>query len=181
MYCSSCGSAYVQNLSVVYMSGFREIKSTTIGFGRSLFVGKNKGASQNRLSQLATPPRARSYAGVLLPWVLIGIFGLWFSSFIFLGLNTQAGQGLQNSHHNQKVSRPLLDVGPDGVLALEIIGIGIAAGYLLMLPILLRGVRRYNRDVYSKAIQQWNSSFMCWTCGRIHEMRDQASAVVKTG
>jgi hypothetical protein len=179
MYCPSCGSAYVQKLSVVYMSGFRNTKSTMIGFGRSLFIGGNRGTTQSRLSQMATPPRARSYAGVLVPWLLLGMFGLWFCSFIFLGLNTQAGQGLQNSRHNQKVSRPLLDVGPDGVLALEMTGIGIGAGYLLILPFLLRSVRRYNRDVYSKAIQKWNSSFMCQTCGTIHEMRDQASAVVK--
>jgi hypothetical protein len=181
MYCPSCGSIYVQKLSVVYMSGFRATTSTTVGFSRGLFVGKNRGTSQSRLSQVATPPRARSYAGVLVPWVLTGIFGLWFSSFIFLGLHTQAGQGLQDPHHKKKVSRPLLDVSPKGVLALEIIGLGIAAGYLLTLPTLLRSVRRYNRDIYSKAIQKWNSSFMCRTCGTIHEMPDQASAATKTG
>jgi hypothetical protein len=59
--------------------------------------------------------------------------------------------------------------------------LGIAAGYLLTLPTLLRSVRRYNRDVYSKAIQKWNSSLMCRTCGTIHEMLDQASAAAKTG
>jgi hypothetical protein len=181
MYCPSCGSTHVQKLAVVYMSGFRDTKSTTVGFGRGLFVGRNRGTSQSRLSQMATPPRPRSYAGVFVPWVLVGMFGLWFYSLIFLGTHTEGGKGLQNSHHTKKASRPLIDVSPDGALALEIIGVGIGAGYLLILPFLLRGARRYNRDVYSPRIQKWNSSFMCQTCGMVHEMRDQTSAVAKTG
>jgi hypothetical protein len=130
---------------------------------------------------MATPPRARSYAGVLVPWVLVGMCGLWFCSFIFLGLNTEAGQGLQNPRNNEKVSRPLLDIGPDGVLALEMTGIGIGAGYLLILPFLLRGVRRYNRDVYSPGIQKWNSSFMCQSCGTVFEMLNTPLVAAKTG
>jgi hypothetical protein len=181
MYCPSCGSTYVQKLSVVYMSGFRNTKSTTVGLSRGLFVGRNRGTTQSRLSQMATPPRARSYAGVLVPWVLVGMCGLWFCSFIFLGLNTQAGQGLQNPRNNEKVSRPLLDIGPDGVLALEMTGIGIGAGYLLILPFLLRGVRRYNRDVYSPGIQKWNSSFMCQSCGTVFEMLNAPLVAAKTG
>jgi hypothetical protein len=116
---------------------------------------------------------------VLIPWALVGLFALWLSALIFLAPANQRNQGLQDPHRNQKASRVF--VGPQVVLVLKVISIGLGAVYLLMLPFLLRSVNRYNRDTYSKAIQKWDSSFMCQGCGMIVEMKEQASAVAKTG
>jgi hypothetical protein len=39
-----------KELALVYSSGIRAVKTRTIGFGRGLCFGRNRGASQSRLS-----------------------------------------------------------------------------------------------------------------------------------
>lgn len=179
MYCTSCGSPNMQKLSFVYTSGFRDHRGTVVGVGRGLFVGRNRRTSQSRLSQIAAPPRPRSYAGVMVPWVVVGLLGLWLCSLVILGLNTRTNEGLQNPRRYP--SELLIDLTPNGVLMLETIGIAIGVGYVAMLPLLLRGVQRYNRDVFSKAIQRWNASFMCQSCGMIVETPKHDLLAAKTG
>ncbi len=178
MYCRSCGSSDFKKLSFVYLAGTRDIQSTMVGFGRGLFVGKNRGTSQSRLSQLATPPRPRSYGGVVAAWVLVGMFGLMFWTITFTALRAPVNQGPPNRQLDHKTSKPVPAIE---VSMLENIGIAMGMAYPLLLLLLLRNVHRYNRDVYSKAMQRWNSSFMCQSCGAVVEALAQASTFARTG
>lgn len=181
MYCTSCGSPNMQRLAVVYMSGFRDYRGTVVGFGRGLFVGRNKGTSQNRLSQIASPPRPRSAAKLVGIWTTIGLIAAWLGLMIW-AQNTRAQQGTQNQHVRRPVApQPSVQLSPELSLILKGLGITAVAIYLLSLPLGLRSIHRFNRDVFVPAAQKWEASFMCQNCGAIVDVREQTQAASRTG
>lgn len=158
MYCTSCGSPNMQRLSMVYASGFRDQKGTVIGFGRGLFVGRNRGTSQSRLSQIAAPPRPRNTGKFVGIWVSIGLLASW------LGLLTWAQnveqQRTQTAHvRHSAVPRPSVQLSPESVFILKSFGALAVTVYVLSLPLCLRSIRRFNRNVYVPAMRRWELFF----------------------
>src|SRR5258708_33016320 len=171
MYCPSCRSTYLKKLALVYTSGLRNINTRAVGFGRGLYVGRNRGTSQSRLSQIAAPSRARSSSRVVIIWLLFGLVGGWMFAMVITAANPLTNrQKNPTIRRNQGNTRPSVEISPEVAIVMRNIAIGAGTAYVLLLLILLRSVRRYNRDVYSKAIVRWNSSFMCQSCGAIVEM-----------
>jgi len=173
MYCTSCGSPNMQRLAVVYMSGFRDYRGTVVGFGRGLFVGRNRGTSQNRLSQIAAPPRPRNAGTLVGIWVSIGIVAAWLGLMIW-AQNTQAQQGTQSQHiRRPPAPQPSVQLSPELSFMLKGLGAVAVGVYVLWLPLGLRSIRHFNRDVYVPAMRKWDASFMCQSCGAIVEIREQ--------
>jgi len=211
MYCPACGSPEFQKLSYVYMSGLRDINSRTVGLGRSLYVGRTRGTSQSRLSQIALPPRPRRYVRVVILWLILGYAGAIALTSVMLAMhapvldhppvsdtpvvqqrtlnrNTHtAQQRSQRPMQNQNAVRPLQaqNTAPPPIrwtAADQAIGYVMGAAYVVLLfVVLLRRVSRYNRDVYSKALQRWQHSFMCQKCGKIVEMAVPQTALATNG
>ena len=75
---------------------------------------------------------------------------------------------------------PSAQFPPDLRQTLITFGIIALAVYVLSLPVALRSVHRFNRNVYLLAMQRWEASFMCQSCGLIVEMSSQ-ELPAKTG
>lgn len=193
MHCSGCGSIHLQKLSLVYMSGFRDFNTRTVGWGRSLYIGRTRGTSQSRLSQIAAPPQPRRYLRVLILWLLAGYFGAVIISSFMASVSAPRVVPIVDGHAVQpagtqekpivqsKASRRRAHVQysvqaqtspanqtmrSDNVWNDTLAGT-LAGGYILLLFFLLRRVWLYNRTAYAKAMQKWNASFMCQRCGNI--------------
>jgi hypothetical protein len=69
-----------------------------------------------------------------------------------------------------------MQLSPESVFILKSFGIAAAALYMLSLPLGLRSIHRFNRDVYLPAIRRWELSFMCQNCGATIEMPEKAAA-----
>jgi rubrerythrin len=87
---------------------------------------------------------------------------------------------------NQNAVRPLQaqNTAPPSIrwtAADQAIGYVMGAAHVVLFFVLLRRVYRYNRDVYSKALQRWQHSFMCQKCGQIVEMAVPQAALATNG
>ena len=177
------------------MSGLRDINSRTVGFGRSLYVGKTRGTSQSRLSQIASPPRPRRYGGMVILWLIVVYFGAYLSLYAVVVIHArqtpisqhlpvadravvQQETATQNSRKGQqKFQRPNAVPPIQWTPVDQAIGCLMGTADMLLLFVLMRRVYRYNRTVYSKAYQNWENSFMCQRCGQIIGQTVQESSV----
>ncbi|HEY6351196.1 MAG TPA: hypothetical protein VI636_17470 [Candidatus Angelobacter sp.] len=162
----------MQKLSVIYNSGLFDVKRTSTGIiGGGFYL--HRGTSQSRLSQMAAPPRKRSYLKVTLLW-LVGFF--LAGGAISLIRPQLLGEKHQKIYGSAPVERGAVvarQVPPDIDTT---IGNVLLVGLFVLLAILLWRVHRYNRKRYPAVLQRWNSSFMCRRCGAVTEMQFQPSA-----
>jgi hypothetical protein len=77
MVCPNCNSTDVKKLSLIYAAGVYEscgrIAGLILGSGGGHLLGKYKGASQSRLSKMASPPGKAPYIAPIILW-LLGFF-----------------------------------------------------------------------------------------------------------
>jgi hypothetical protein len=77
MVCPNCNSTDLKKLSLVYAAGVYEsrgrIGGLLLGSGDGHLLGKYKGASQSRLSKMASPPGKAPYIAPIILW-LLGFF-----------------------------------------------------------------------------------------------------------
>lgn len=77
MVCPNCNSTDLKKLSLIHAAGVYEsrgrVGGVLLGSGNGFLLGKYKGASQSRLSRLASPPRKAPYIVPVVLW-LIGFF-----------------------------------------------------------------------------------------------------------
>jgi len=170
MECNSCRSTDLQRLSLVYNAGLFNVKAHSIGVrGFSL----HHGADQSRLSQMAAPPRKRSYVKVALLWLL----GFWLAGAAISLMRPQLlGPRHQKDYGSARIEQDTVISGPVHATIDTVIGNVILAGLFALLAMLLWRVHRYNRQVHPEAIRRWNSSFMCQRCGAITQMKVSAGA-----
>lgn len=152
MVCPSCSSTDLKKLSFVYASGTYDGKGLNRGLvlsadGPGVHIGRSRGTYQSKLSQIAAPPKKRSFVKAILFWLAGMVVVAILSRNLLHSLPRNQARELDN-------------------LA------GLV--YLLILPILLVWIFWYNRRVYPELFRQWDSRFMCQRCGAIIE--PQASA-----
>jgi hypothetical protein len=139
--CPSCKSDNIQRLSVVYEGGLSDIntksKGTAIGIGRGgigVGVGASKttGTSQTAASKRAAPPAKKRY---LKP--LLGIFGVFMLSLIFIGAKSD-------------FLGSLLTIG----------WVAASAGWVYF-------AFQYNSKTWPSLKASWDNSFLCNRCNEI--------------
>lgn len=173
MYCPSCGSSDLTKLSLLHISGIRDVRTKTVGLGRGLYIGKNRGTSQTRVSQMASPPRPRRAGTVILIWLGVGLIVAWAGALIQTAQNAQPRFGSRNSHVHQILPPTTARTRPESTLTLKALGVAATVMYVVSLPLFLRSARRYNTDVYGPAMRRWDASFMCQRLGKFSKCRNK--------
>src|SRR5882724_13661775 len=77
MVCLNCSSTDLRKVSLVLAAGIHEFRGRFLGLllggADGALLGRNRGTSQSRLSQLLNPPRKLPYFGPIVLW-LFGFF-----------------------------------------------------------------------------------------------------------
>ena len=141
--CPACGSDNTQRLSTVYMAGVSQFSAVTNGFGwAGRFGGASgwtTGVSQTQMSEMAAPPKKKSYRG--------GILLLLCAPFIgpapFALLERLNGV------------RPLYEK------------MAVVTGTVLLIAafLWLGSTYIYNKQVWPRLCTEWHRRFVCLRCG----------------
>jgi predicted RNA-binding Zn-ribbon protein involved in translation (DUF1610 family) len=141
--CPSCGSENTQRLSTVYMAGVSQFSAVTSGFGwAGGFAGGSgwtTGISQTQMSEMAAPPKKKSYRG--------GILLLLCAPFI-----GPAPFALLESLNGV---RPLYEK------------MAVVTGTVLLIAafLWLGSTYVYNKQVWPRLCTEWHRRFVCLRCG----------------
>ena len=135
--CDQCGTTNIVAAPVLYQQGTR------------IFSGIfNSGTSQSYSAQTAAPPHPRSYIRPVL---------LWGPVILILSIWTLVGfRSILELHRTTMIRVDLAA----GFLILEVICL---AGLVFN----LRGVARYNREVYPRLRWNWEHTYICRRCGKL--------------
>ncbi len=167
MECPLCRSTDLQKLSVIYNSGFFDVRGHSTG----IFSGDfqiHRGIRQNRLSQIAAPPKKRSYLRTALLYVLCFYV---VGAMISLMQPRSLVQSQRNIHRSGQLADENHPTGQNNSAATDVWWGVLASTFVALLTILMRRAHRHNRNVYPTLRERWNSSFMCLRCGAIAEIR----------
>jgi hypothetical protein len=133
--CDQCGTSNIVAVPLLYQQGTRTYSGPL-----------HQGNSQSYASQVAAPPRPKSYARPLF---------LWGFAIYFFGFWTYAGFSAHFKYPNDSgLTYP--------IVSLLLLGLACLGG----LGLNLRRVSRYNREVYSQLHWDWEHTYQCRRCGR---------------
>jgi hypothetical protein len=135
--CDQCGNPDIVAVPLLYQEGTRTFSG--------IF---SRGVSQSVAAQALAPPRRRSYARRLLPWMFAVVLTTIATSFDL----------------NAFVRRPAFSISEAGI-SLIFFSFSLASVWGLTRGLL--STLRYNREVYSKLEWDWAHSFMCRRCGKL--------------
>ena len=142
--CSSCQSADIQKLSLVYEGGTSRVdtiargRTTGVGFGRGMGFAaarttvKSRGTEMTDLARRAAPPERQK----LLIWVCVALSAL------------VVGSGIDQ----------------------EWLSWAVIAGSAFM----IWRAWKFNSQVWPSLHARWGRSWLCHRCGNIFEFRDNA-------
>jgi hypothetical protein len=134
--CDQCGTANIVAAPVLYQQG-------THTYSTRFYSG----TTQSHSAQAATPPHPKGYLRPLLIWgPAITIFFVW----------TVVGASSIYDHPMTSALRP------SAVTLFLFLG----AASLVRLVFSLRGIARYNREVYPQLRWNWEHTYICRRCGK---------------
>jgi hypothetical protein len=150
MECSECGSTEFTRLALVYAQGFSELKARSRGWGLGLALegpvlgfgrARTQGSLQTKLSQVASPPRKKSYWKIIKWGSLISAMVWW--GLLYLTALPGGPKTLRNLF-------PWIEYFNAGLF---ILALGLTC--------------RYNGFIFPKRYASWDRSFMCRRCGNV--------------
>lgn len=169
--CPHCGDRNTQSLAMVHESGtyVRNWRSRSGYFGTTV--------SQSLVGMSATPPRKRR---VWLPLFLFLFTTLWFGwIFVLVLQGTLESQSSSHStaiivdgKHGPQQSPAQANPGRPSILErLESILVVTGMNVLIEGPLLWWLFRnlRFNRQVFPRLLETWQSQFMCRQCGLVFQ------------
>ena len=159
MQCPNCSTDKCTKLSLVYLNGVSDVRTTARGRGFDFgamagafsFRSRGRGRFQTQLSKMAGPPLKLRYRHLILCWGLgLGIMHWLFGYLVWL--------------------RELSDVRS---VALFTQYAHALAGIALFV---LASFWWYNHRVRPERLRRWERSFMCDRCGQIFQSFEQKEA-----
>jgi len=159
MQCPKCGTDECTKLSLVYLNGVSNLRTTSRGRGFDFgemagafsFRSRGRGRFQTRLSKMAGPPLKLRYRHLILCWGLgLGIMYWLFGYLVWL---------------RELSAVRSVALFPQYAHVLSGVALFVLASFWW-----------YNHQVRPQLLRRWERSFMCDRCGAIFEQFEEQEA-----